>query len=116
MVVAVFAVGMMQVAVDPVVNVVPMRNRFMAATRPMRMGVRVAAAGVVGSAASRVVRADVDRVLVYMILMGMMKMPVVQVIDVVTVPDRRVAAVDSVLVTVIGVRFAAHDKAPFLAI
>jgi hypothetical protein len=63
-----------------------------------------------------VLRAHFYLVLIYMISMGMMQVPVVQVIDVITMLDRGVPAPLTMLVIMMGVmRFVAgraHDCSP----
>ncbi|WP_186064821.1 hypothetical protein [Burkholderia gladioli] len=93
MVVAVITVWMMQVAIDEIVNVIAMRHRFVAATRPVNMPRFMTTTLVVGRAALRIDAADLDHVLVNMVPMGMMQVPIMQIINVVTVLNPRVTAI-----------------------
>lgn len=92
-----------QVVLDPVIDMVAVRNCFMTAARAMDMTGFVAAAAMIGSAAVRIVGGDADHVLVDMIVVRMMKMPVVQIVDMVAVADRRMAAIGAVPVIMVGV-------------
>jgi hypothetical protein len=98
-VVAVVAVRVVQVAVDEVVDVVAVGDRFVAAAGAVHVAGLVAAAargagvqpsGFLVGVTSRLVLVDVVTVRV-------MQVAVVQVVDVVAVPDRGVAAVGAVL-------------------
>lgn len=110
MVVAVIPVGMMQMAVHEVADMVAVGHGFVTAARAMDMALLVAAAIMIWRAAVRVLIGDFDRVLVHMILMRMMQMAVMKIIDMVVVLDCGVAAVRAVLVRVgfvVG-KIAAH--------
>jgi hypothetical protein len=63
MIVAVVAVRVVQVAVDQVVDVIAVWNRFVAAARPMHVARFVRAAGMTGRASVRIAVAQADRVL-----------------------------------------------------
>ena len=77
MVVAVVAVGVMQVACDEVVHVIAVRNGLVAATRCMFMAWLVPAAAVFGGAAVRVLGIDRHGVLVDVVLVRMVQVTVV---------------------------------------
>lgn len=102
MVVAVAVVRVMQVAADQVIDMVAMRHRLMPAARavPMIGSMRVA---IMPVAATGVAVVDGYPVLVDVVLVWMMQMAVVQVVDVVSVTHRHVAAVRTVAVRVIAV-------------
>jgi hypothetical protein len=97
--VAVVAVGMVQPALDQIVDVIAVRDRLvttvlavgMARIAVSRIGVTVGMLGV-----------DIDHVLVDMILVRVMQMPVVDVVDVIAVANRRVTAAFAVHVRVIA--------------
>jgi hypothetical protein len=95
-VVAVIAVGMMQMPIDQVIDVIAMRHSFMAASWPMHVGRVVGAATVLGRAAFGIGRRHFDLVLVDVVAMHMVQMPVMQVVDVTLMADRRMTAVGTV--------------------
>ena len=103
-VVAVAAVRMMQVPVHEVIDVVAMRDRFMAATGAVDMRSIVAGAG--RGVAVGIRRADFDDVLIDVPGVRVVQMPVVQVIDVPVMFDRGVAAAGAVFVVVVGMNLA----------
>lgn len=106
MVVAVVSVRMMKVTTDQVIDMIPMGNRLMLATGTMNMPV-IVRGRVVNHAAVRVRCAHRDSVFFDdSVFALMMKMAVVEIIDVSVVPDRGVAAVFTVLVIVIRMGFA----------
>jgi zinc/manganese transport system substrate-binding protein len=101
MVVAVTLVRMMQVAVDQVVDVVAVGNRFVPAARLVPVAGLVAAALVIGRAALGVGALHGDGVLVHVAGVLVVQVPVVQVVHVVLVAQRGVAAPGLVAVVVI---------------
>lgn len=108
-IVAVVAVRMMQPAIDEVIDVVAMRDRFVPAAGAVDVTGLVPAAG--RGVAIGIRSADLDDVFIDMIAMRMMQVPVVQIIDVPVVFHRSVAAAAAVSVVVIGVEFAvAHFR------
>ena len=112
MVVAMVTVRMVQVAVDQVVDVVTVRDGFVAATGAMDVAGFVAAAFVLGRAAVGVGGRDGDHVLVDVVAMRMVQVTVVQVVDMTVMPDGRVAAAGAmgvVMVGVMGQLAFAHD-------
>lgn len=108
MVVAVAVVGVVQVPVDEIVDVVAVRDRWMPATRTVHVSGVVPGAPMLGRACIGIRPRHADRVLVHVIAVGMVQMPVVDVVDVTVVPHGDVAAVRSVHVLVVRVRLAAH--------
>jgi hypothetical protein len=114
-VVAMIPVRMMQVTVDKIINVIAMWHRFVTAPGAMDVSRIVAAAVVARRALVRISRADLEPMLVYVIAMRMVQMPIMQIIDVIAVPDTGMAAVCAMLVVVVGMmRFVAsgHRNAP----
>jgi hypothetical protein len=97
-VVAVIAVRVMHVAADEVVDVVAVRNRVVPAGRPVLVAAFVLVAVMAERARGRVAIADVYGVAFHGNTAVMMKLPFVQIVDMVAVPHRRVAAARSVLV------------------
>lgn len=101
-------VRVMQTAVDQIVDVIAVRDRLVAAARPVRM----TAANIVRRAAHGVRSVDRYRVLIDVIPVHVVQMAVMQVVDVALMMNRRVAASRTVLMDVIGmVLFGAnrHD-------
>lgn len=108
-VVAVTIVGMVEVAVDQVADVVSVRHGLVATAGAVNMVGVVAAAGVAAGAAVRVRLAHLDHVLVHVVVVGMVQVTVVQIVDVTVVLDGGVAAVGAVNVVVVLVLVTAHD-------
>lgn len=110
--VAVALMGMVEVAVDEIVNVISVRNRFMPAIRSVSVAALMTCAAVIRSAVAGVAVIDVKLVLVVVIIVGVVKVAVVEVVDVVLVLDSRVPAVGAVLMLVGAVNIVAHDTFP----
>jgi hypothetical protein len=105
-VVAVIAVRMVQVAFDEIVDVIPMRHRFMTAPRSVNVARVVAPAA--RRALVRIFGTHFEPVLVYMIAVRVMQMTVMQVINMIVVRDRSMSAVRAMLMVVVSVmRFVA---------
>lgn len=102
MIVAVVPVRVVQVAVDQVVNVIPVGQGLVTAAWTMHMAGLVPGAAVVGCADRRVGVAYGYDVLVDMVAVRMVQMTIVQVIDMVTVLYGRVATAWTVKVVVAG--------------
>lgn len=100
---------MMEVTVDQIVDVIAVRNGFVPTSGAMHM-IRIVAAALVGRRAASGVRlADFDFVFDNRAVFGhMVQVPIVQVIDMVTVLDTDVFAVRPVLVVVVFVGLAHH--------
>lgn len=109
MVVAVAAVGVVQVAFDQVVHVVAVGHRGVAAAGAVAVVGVVAGAQVLGRAFGGVLRVDRQLVFVDVVAVGVVQVAVVQVVHVAVVLDRGVTAVGAVFVLVglVGV-VAAH--------
>ncbi|WP_174923297.1 MULTISPECIES: hypothetical protein [Burkholderia] len=99
-IVAMIAMRMMKVSVDQIVDVIAMRYRFVPATGPMDVTCLVATAA--RRTPVRVLRADLDPVFVDVIAVRMVQMAVVQVVDVVAMPDGGVTAARTMLMVVVG--------------
>lgn len=107
-------VRMVQVAADQVIDMGSMRHGFVAAARAVDMPRLMAFARVARGADAGVVRADLDDVLIEVIAMRRVQVAVVQVVDMVSVPDGGVAAARSMHVRVIGMdAMFAHWDFPF---
>jgi len=114
-VVAMITMGMMKVAIDQVIDVVAVRYGLVPASRTMNVARIMAAAIVVGRTLIRVFRADFERVFVHMIAMRMVQMSIMQIIDMVAMPDGGMSAVGAMLMVVMGVMgfvAGAHAYAP----
>ena len=90
-IVAVTIVRMVQMSVHQIVNVIAMRHGFMAATLAVHMIRRVAGA-FMWRATGRVGVAHLDHMLIEMVPVGAVQMAIVQVIGVIAMTHRRVAA------------------------
>ena len=88
MIVAVIAVRMVQPAVHKVVHVVTMRDGFVSATRAVLM-----VAMDLGSAAYRILLADLDDMLIDSVPAHMLQVAVLKIIDVIVMAHCRVPAV-----------------------
>jgi len=114
-VVAVIAVRMVQVAVDEIVDVIPVRHRFMAASWSVNVARVVAAAA--RRALVRIFGTHFELMLVYMIAVRMMQMTVMQIINVIVVLDCSMSTVRAMLMVVVSVMWfvaGAHGEAPWL--
>lgn len=114
MIVAVVSVGMMEVTIDEVVDVIAMGNGFMAAARTVDVTVFVTGLVIVVLATVGVGLGNGNDVF-FDDSVGflVMQVTIVKVVDVITMPDCGVAAVGSMLVVVIWVGFTgtfAHGK------
>ena len=111
-VVAVVAIGKVQMAVDKVVDVVAVRNGLVAAVGAMSVGSVMTATVVALSAASGVCLAYLEHVLIDMAFMRAVEVAVVEVVDMIVVLDGSVAAVGTVLVGVVLVDLVVkgHDR------
>jgi hypothetical protein len=98
-VVTMIAVRVMQPPIHEIVDMVAMGNRFMTAAR----SVGVACAADVRRALHWIAGGHAEHVFVYVIAVHVVQVPVMQVIDVTFVSDRRVSAARPVLMTMIGV-------------
>jgi hypothetical protein len=86
-------VRMMQMTIHQIVDVIPMRHRLMATARPVDMVFIVSCTAVTGCAGLRICLRDFKAVLVHMIPMGVMEMPVVKVVGVLSMPNGRVTTI-----------------------
>lgn len=109
MIVAMSTVGKVQVPSDEIVHMVAMGNGGMPAARFVTMAGLMFGTGVCWSAGSRILAGDGECMFVDVVLMEVVQVAVVQVVGMVFVYDRLVAAVGSVAVAVLVVdRMAAH--------
>jgi len=105
-VVAVAAVGMVEVSVDEVVDVVAVGNGFVAAAGAVDMGGVMSATSVFWGADSRVDRRESDAVLIDVAVMQVVQMAIVEIVDVILMLDGGVAAAGFVLVRMFGMGVA----------
>lgn len=116
MIVAVPIVRVMQMARHQIVDVVAVRDPLVPAGRAVSVGGVVLAAVMLGCAVNRVLRPDLERVLVYVVAVRMVQMPVVQVVHVALVAHGGVTAAGAVLVlvasmdVVLGIVHGTDDK------
>jgi hypothetical protein len=87
MIIAVIPVGMMQVSVDQIVDVIAVRHRLVPASRTVHVPAVVSAAAVLGRAPVRIGGRYLDRVLVHVIGVHMVQMAVVEIVDVIAVAN-----------------------------
>ncbi len=113
MVVAVVSVGVVEVTVDEVVDVVAVGHGLVSAAGAVDVTVLVAGALVFGGAGGRVAFAHLDHVLVDVVAVGVMEVAVVEVIHVITVLDGDVAAIGPVDVVVVLMLVAVHRSQVF---
>jgi hypothetical protein len=107
-VVAVVAVRVVQVPIHEVIDVVAMRDRRVSTAGAVHV-VRIVTGALVLCATVRVFRCHFDRVFIVVTLVGAVQMPIVQIADVVAVPDGRVPAVGAMLVIVIFMNLVCHQ-------
>jgi hypothetical protein len=105
MIIAVIAVGVMQMTLHQVIDVITVGNGFVTATGTMLVRCIVAAAGMFRRANVGVLIADLQLVLINVSIVRMMQMTIVKVIDMFFVFYGQVAAIGSV-----GVGVAFMDR------
>ena len=110
MIVAMAAMGVVEMPLDEVVGVIAMRNRGMAATGRVDVAGCVTLARVVRGTAGRVRRIDRDRAFVDVVAVYRVQVAVVDIVDVTAVLDGEMAAVGTVRVVVSSVRSVGHGK------
>ena len=106
MVVAVTAVGVVQMVTDDVVDVTGVRGRLVPAARAVMVCTIVPTTGVVRCA----VRRPIEFVLLGPLAVHVVQMAIVQVVDVGLVPHGRVPAAAAMDVRVVDVGLIAHGR------
>jgi hypothetical protein len=106
MIVAVGAVGMMEVATYQIIKMIPVWCAFMPAVWTVNMFAIVPFAVMVGRAAVRVGATHGNGVLVDVVVMGVMQVTIMKIVRMPIVSHRRVPAIRAVHVSVGGVRSA----------
>jgi len=96
------AVRMVKMAVDQVIDMVPVWHGFVPASGPVNMAGFVSATVVVRGASVGVLLTDFESVFIHMPRMWMMQMAVMEKVDVPVVPYCRMAAVLAVPVVMVG--------------
>ena len=110
-IVAVIAVGMMQMPVDEVADVIAVWDRGVTAVGSVHV-VGVMAIAFVGATAIGIRVGDFDGMLVVVIFVRAVQVSVVQIADVIAVLDGDVAAVRTMLVIVVLVDSVCHFQSP----
>jgi hypothetical protein len=103
MVVAVVAMDMVQVAIDQIIDVIPMRYGLVAAVRTVAMSLIVFAAIVVRRTVGGIVATHFQTMLLDSPAGRMVQMAIVQVVNVTIVLDSRVTAFGTMLVRMVRV-------------
>jgi hypothetical protein len=112
-IVAVVAMGMVEMAVDEIIDVVAVRDGRVSAAGAMHMAGLVSATVVPRGASIGVRRRHFDHMLFDLLAVRMMKMPVVQVVHMPLMLDGRVSAIRAVLMNVAIVSFVSgHNRSP----
>lgn len=115
MVIAMRAMGEVQMAGDQIIDMVSVRHGLMSAVRAMAMSGLMPLAAVGRRASSGVLHGDTEPMFIDMVTMRVMKVSVMEIIGVVVMGDSRMPAVRSVLMGVMlmdGV--VAHRRTPFV--
>lgn len=110
MIVAVAAVGVVEVPGDQMVGVVAVGNHFVAAACPMLVRRIVRSTTMRGGAGVGICARDLDHVLVDVAVVSVMHMPIVQVVDMPVVLHLRVRAVGAVRMLVLFVNRVCHNR------
>lgn len=100
--------GVVQVSADEIVHVITVGDGFVPAAGTVRVSGLVASTGVARGADRGIGGVDVDHVLVHVVFVGVVQMPLVQIVHVVAVLDGKVAAVGFVVMAVVGVFRTTH--------
>lgn len=114
MVVAMPIVLVVEMTVHEVVDVVAVRDGFMAAAGAVDMVGGVCGAGVTGGAGGRILIGHIEGVLVVVAFVRVVEMAVVQVVHMVAMKDGGVAATGAVLMGMIGMNVMSHNFFAFL--
>jgi hypothetical protein len=110
MIVAMFAMFVMQPTIDQVVGMVAVRDRLMSTTLPMDMILVMAAGSASIVAAVRISIRNLDHVLVNMILVRVVQMAVMQIVHMILMTYGRVSAIRAVSVRMMAMGLMArHD-------
>jgi hypothetical protein len=102
MVVAMIAMREMQVPVDEIAHVVTVRHGFVTAPRAVDMPCRVTATRMLRCALSRVLARNLDHVFVDVAVVHVVKVAIVEIIDMIAMADCRMATAGTMNVIVVG--------------
>ena len=105
-VITVVTMGVVQVAIDDVVDVIPVGHSLMTASWSVYVVFIMTCAGVIGRAGVWIFLIHVKAVLIYVVSMHVMKMAVMNIVDVISMPNRCVATIRPMHVCVVHVFFA----------
>jgi hypothetical protein len=97
------AVGVVQVAIDQIVDVIAVGDGFVAAALSMDVSSIMSAALMVGGAAVRVLVSDLNHMLIDVIAVRMMQMRIVQIVDVALMAYRDMTTLWAVNMGMVGV-------------
>jgi len=115
MVITMRAMGEVQMAGDQIIDMVSVRHGLMSAVRAMAMSGLMPLAAMGGGASHRVLRGDTKPMFIDMVAMRMMKMSVMEIIDVTVMEDGQMPTVRSVLMPVMLMDgMIAHRGTPFV--
>jgi hypothetical protein len=92
-IIAVIAMWVMEMPTHEVVYVISVRHRLMPATRTVYMGCLVAGTPMLGCASFGICCRNLDHVLFDVVFIDVVKMPVVEIVDMISVADRYVATI-----------------------
>ncbi len=112
MMIAMISMGIMQVAVYQITDVVSMRHRLMSTPGTMHMIVGMAVAFMPSRTPRRVLIVHRQHVLVVVIPMGMVQVAVMEIVHMTVVPNRRMPTIRSMFVIVILMLIATHVFPP----
>ena len=107
-------VRMVQVSLHHIIYMIAVRYRLVSTALAMQMAELMSSADMACRAGCRICRRHLKRVFVKVTFMRMMQMPVMQVIHVALMQDRRVAAVRAVYVRMPFVYVMRHNIIPSL--
>lgn len=108
MIIAVSIVGIVQMAINEIAGVVTMGNCFMATARSMYMVGVMPRAVMAFSTFVWIHISHLDYMLIHVIPMGMVKVPIVEIVDVIAMLDGGVTTAWTMGVIVILMNFANH--------
>jgi hypothetical protein len=101
-IVAVITVGMVEASIDQVINVVPMRNRLMAATRAMAMRLVMSGSTMCWVAPIRIRGINFNHVFICAPAFHMLQMAMVEIVNVILMLNRNVATARTMHMGLIG--------------
>lgn len=115
MIIAVAIMRVVKPTVDEITHVVAMRHRLVTAAWSVDMiGIMTQCIGIDRGTGIGICCRNLDHMFIYVIFVRVMQMAIVKVVDMITVPDRCVAAARSVNMCMVGVfwQIASHACSP----